>query len=97
MATPVISADGSPRVFAARVAMIAAATTNRAATSSARANPPASAVARGVPAARSEFVRAVATADKIASPSAPPTWKDALMSALARPACDAGTPALAAV
>ena len=42
-------------------------------------------------------MREVASAEKIASPSAPPTCCDALSSAAARPACPAATPALAAV
>ena len=43
------------------------------------------------------FVRAVAIAEKTASPSAPPSCCDALSSAAARPALSGGTPSLAAV
>ncbi len=48
-------------------------------------------------AASSELVRAVASADKMARPSATPTWKEAVMSAPARPALSGGTPALPAI
>ena len=65
--------------------------------SSARWKPEVSASAGGVwPASRS-LVREVAIAEKIASPSAPPTCCEALSSAAASPALSAGTPAFAAV
>ncbi len=97
-ATPVISVDdGSPRVFAARSAITAAHAAMMAASSSARWNPAVSATGVAAPAASSAVVRAVATAEKIASPSPAPTWVDAVTSAPASPASDGGTPALAAV
>ncbi len=42
-------------------------------------------------------MRAVASAEKIASPSAEPSWSEVLSRPAASPACSAGTPALAAV
>ncbi len=84
-------------MLAARSAIAAAHSTKMAASSSARWNPAVSATGRAAPAASSEAVRAVATAEKIASPSAAPTWVDAVTSAPASPASDGGTPALAAV
>jgi ABC-2 type transport system permease protein len=96
-ATSVISPVGSPRVFAARSPITAAATRKTLATSSARWNPDERATAGVACPASSDRVRAVATADSTASPSAAPTWKDALIRALASPASDGGTPALAAV
>src|SRR5580693_7205212 len=97
-ATPEISADdGSPRVFAARSAITAEHRMKMLASSSARWNPPVSATGVEAPAASSDEVCAVATAEKIASPSAAPTWVDAVTSAPANPASEGGTPALAAV
>jgi hypothetical protein len=94
---PVISLVGSPRVFVARSAMNAVATRKMLPASSARWNPDVAATSGAACAASSEFVREVASAEKIASPSAAPTWVDALTSAPARPASDGGTPAFAAV
>jgi hypothetical protein len=79
----VISVVGSPRVFAVRSAITAAPRMKRLLSSSARWNPSVSAAGRATCSASSVFVHEVATAEKIASPSAAPTWNDALISALA--------------
>src|SRR6201993_3422886 len=63
----------------------------------ARWKPPVSAAWDVAPWASGCVVRVVAITEKIASPSAPPTHVDVLISAAASPALSAGTPAFAAV
>src|SRR5215207_6992855 len=87
----------SPRVLVMRRATNAAARKKTLDASSDRWNPEVSASSTGARLASRSPVREVAIAEKIASPSAPPTCCEALSSAAARPAFSAGTPALAAV
>ena len=65
--------------------------------SSARWKPASQRLGRCACAASRSLVREVAIAEKIASPSAPPTCCEAFSSAAASPALSAGTPAFAAV
>src|ERR1700756_4052551 len=62
-----------------------------------RWKPPVSAAGDVAPWASRCVVRVVAITEKIASPSAPPTHVEVLISAAASPALSAGTPAFAAV
>src|SRR5437868_4646396 len=87
----------SPRLLAARIATSAAAARKMLLASKARANPEVSASGRGLPPVTASFVLAVATAEKIANPTAPPSCCEALSSAAASPARSGGTLALAAV
>ena len=84
-------------VFVARTAMTAEARMKMLPISSARWKPAVNACATGAWAASRSCVRLVATAEKIASPSAPPSCCEAFRSAAASPALSAGTPAFAAV
>src|SRR5258708_7919791 len=94
---PSAGADSSPRVFVARSAMTAAAARKMLQARSARWNPEVRASARATWATSRWLVRDVATAEKIASPSAPPSCCEVLTSAAASPALSGGTPAFAAV
>src|SRR6266536_2674251 len=86
-----------PRVLVARSAMRAAARRKMLPASSARWKPATSACGGAVWIASRWWVRPVASAEKIASPSAPPSCWEALSSEAASPALSGGTPALAAV
>jgi hypothetical protein len=88
---------GSPWLLVARSAMTAAASRKAAQASRARWKPAVSAVSGGVCAASSALVRAVAMAEKIASPSAVPSCWEADSRPAASPALSSETSALAAV
>ena len=88
---------GSPRALVVRRANSAAASMKMLATISAWWKPATSAAGGDVCTASRCVVRAVAMAEKMARPSAPPIHCDALNSAAASPAVCGGTPALAAV
>ena len=86
--------EASPRVLMAREAISAAASRKMLPASSARWKPEVRASDAEAWAASRWRAREVAIAEKIAIPSAPPSQVDALISAAARPALSAGTPAL---
>src|SRR6266496_3454589 len=88
---------GSPRVLVARSAMTAAASRKTAQASRARWKPAVSAASRGACPASRALVRAVAMAEKIASPRAVPSCWEAFSMPAASPALSSVTSALAAV
>jgi len=89
-------AMSATRTLGARSAITAAITSAMLAPSSPRWKPSVSASDGWVCVASRWLVRTVARETKIASPSAAPSWKEAVISDAASPALSAGTPPLAA-